>query len=45
MDSGFLESGDILDDDYDVSRELLPEEVVGVMDSLLSLEVFDTPRR
>ena len=41
MDSGFLESGDILDDDYDVSRELLPEQVVGVMDSLLSLEVSD----
>ena len=39
MDSGYLEPGDTLDDDYDILRELLPEEVVGIMDSMLCLEV------
>ncbi|EFW22896.1 amino-acid N-acetyltransferase subunit Mak10 [Coccidioides posadasii str. Silveira] len=39
MDSGYLAPGDTLDDDYDVMRELLPEEVVGIMDQLLCLEV------
>ncbi len=39
MDSGFLEQGEALDDDYDVLRELLPEEVVGIMDQLLCFEV------
>ena len=39
MDSGFLELGDTLEDDYDCSRELLPEEVIGIMDSLSCLEV------
>lgn len=45
MDSGFLEHGDTLEDVYDVSRELLPEEVVGIMDSLLCLEVRRNPAR
>lgn len=31
--------GETLDDDYDVLRELLPEEVVGIMDQLLCFEV------
>jgi hypothetical protein len=39
MDSGFLAPGETLDDDYDVLRELLPEEVVGIMDQLLCHEV------
>ena len=39
MDSGFLEAGDSLDDFYDVRRELTPKELMGVMDSLLCLEV------
>lgn len=39
MDSGYLAPGDTLDDKYDVMRELLPEEVVGIMDQLLWLEV------
>lgn len=39
MDSGFLNAGEMLDDDYDVLRELLPEEVVGIMDQLLCFEV------
>ena len=39
MDSGDLVPGETLDDDYDVLRELLPEEVVGIMDQLLSHEV------
>ena len=40
MDSGLLEPGDTLEDDYDVRREISAEEVVGVMDALLCLEVF-----
>ena len=39
MDSGFLEAGETLDDDYDVLRELLPEETIGIMDQLLCFEV------
>ena len=39
MDSGCLAPGESLDDDYDVSRTLLPSEVLGIIDQLLSLEV------
>ncbi|KAI9752782.1 MAG: hypothetical protein M4579_005488 [Chaenotheca gracillima] len=39
MDSGYLEPGETLDDEYDVSRALLPEEVLGIMDQLLCHEV------
>lgn len=39
MDSGFLAPGETLDDDYDVLRDLLPEEVLGIMDQLLCHEV------
>lgn len=39
MDSGYLAPGETLDDDYDVSIALLPEEVVGIMDQLLCHEV------
>ncbi|AEO71070.1 uncharacterized protein THITE_2060019, partial [Thermothielavioides terrestris NRRL 8126] len=39
MDSGCLAPGESLDDDYDVSRPLLPSEVIGIIDQLLSLEV------
>ncbi|KAL1954838.1 hypothetical protein VTO42DRAFT_526 [Malbranchea cinnamomea] len=39
MDSGYLAAGESLDDDYDIWRELLPEEVVGIMDQLLCHEV------
>ena len=39
MDSGYLAPGETLEDDYDVLRELSPEEVVGIMDQMLSYEV------
>lgn len=39
MDSGFLLEGETLEDDYDVSRELTSEQVVGIMDQLLCYEV------
>ncbi|KAH7040078.1 Mak10 subunit, NatC N-terminal acetyltransferase-domain-containing protein [Microdochium trichocladiopsis] len=39
MDSGFLNEGETLEDDYDVLRELLPEEVLGIIDQLLCLEM------
>lgn len=39
MDSGFLTSGDSVEHDYDVLRELLPEEVIGIMDQMLCFEV------
>ena len=43
MDSGFLGPGDTLDDEYDVLGNLLPEEIIGIMDSLICLEVFGSP--
>ncbi|KAI9670156.1 MAG: N-alpha-acetyltransferase 35 NatC auxiliary subunit [Caeruleum heppii] len=39
MDSGFLTPGDTLDDDYDVLRQLAPEEVVGIIDQLICHEM------
>ena len=36
MDQGF---GEDLEDEYDVSRPLRPEEVIGIMDQILCLEV------
>ena len=39
MDSGFLARGEALEDDYDVMRELLPEEVLAIMDQLLCYEL------
>lgn len=39
MDSGFLAPGETLVDDYDIFRDLLPEEVVGIMDQLLCCEM------
>lgn len=39
MDSGFLTSGESPEHDYDVLRELLPEEVIGIMDQMLCFEV------
>lgn len=40
MDSGYLAKGETLDDDYDVLRDLLPEEVIGIMDQMLCYEVY-----
>lgn len=39
MDSGFLAEGEKLEDDFDVLQEVLPEEIVGLMDQVLCLEV------
>ncbi|KAL9588484.1 MAG: hypothetical protein Q9203_002705 [Teloschistes exilis] len=39
MDSGFLAEGEKLEDDFDVSQEVLPEEIVGLMDQVLCLEM------
>ena len=39
MDSGCLDAKHSLEDDYDVSRPLLPAEVIGIIDQLLCLEV------
>lgn len=39
MDSGCLAAGESLDDDYDVTRPLLPKEVLGIIDQLLCHEV------
>lgn len=43
MDSGCLEAEDSLDVDYDVTRPLLPEEVLGIIDQLLCHEVSIAP--
>lgn len=39
MDSGYLMDGETLEDAYDVLRELLPQEVIGIMDRMLCFEV------
>ncbi|KAL8632754.1 hypothetical protein Q9189_001459 [Teloschistes chrysophthalmus] len=39
MDSGFLAEGEKLEDDFDVLQEVLPEEIVGLMDQVLCLEM------
>lgn len=39
MDSGCLAPGESLDEDYDVTRPLQAEEVLGIIDQLLCHEV------
>lgn len=39
MDSGYLEPGETMEDDYDFGQALLPEEIIGIIDQLLSHEV------
>lgn len=39
MDSGFLKPGETMEDEYDFSAALLPEEVLGIIDQLLCHEV------
>ncbi|OTB04598.1 hypothetical protein M426DRAFT_22738 [Hypoxylon sp. CI-4A] len=39
MDSGVLAEGESLDEEYAVSRDLLPEEILGIIDQLLCLEM------
>lgn len=40
MDSGHLEEGETMQDDYDFSKTLLPEEIIGIIDQLLCHEVW-----
>jgi hypothetical protein len=40
MDSGYLEAGETMQDDYDFSKALLPEEIIGIIDQLLCHEVW-----
>lgn len=39
MDTGYLAEGETMDDDYDLGRILLPEEVLGIIDQIFCLEV------
>lgn len=39
MDSGHLEEGETMQDDYDFSKALLPEEIIGIIDQLLCHEM------
>ncbi|KAI1869043.1 uncharacterized protein JN550_006030 [Neoarthrinium moseri] len=39
MDSGCLAEGESLEEEYDVTRNLLPQEVLGIIDQLLCLEM------
>ena len=43
MDSGVLTTGESVEHNYDVLRELLPEEVIGIMDQMLCFEVCFLP--
>jgi hypothetical protein len=44
MDNGYLGPGETLEDNYDVARPLLPEEIIGIMDQLLCHEVHILPK-
>lgn len=44
MDSGCSRPGAEVEETYDVSRSLLPEEVLGIMDQLLCHEVSSKAR-
>lgn len=39
MDSGYLKPGETLYDDYDIGRELLAEEVLGIIEQMLCYEM------
>lgn len=39
MDTGYLEEGETMDDEYDTWKAILPEECLGVINQLLCLEV------
>ncbi|KAI4272703.1 MAG: hypothetical protein LQ337_005116 [Flavoplaca oasis] len=39
MDSGFLTQGETFEDEFDILKELLPEETVGLMDQVLRHEM------
>ncbi|KAG9241360.1 amino-acid N-acetyltransferas-like protein subunit Mak10 [Calycina marina] len=39
MDSGYLEPGETMDDNYDFTLVLLPEEIIGIIDQLLCHEM------
>ncbi len=39
MDSGYLKPGETLYDDYDIGRELIAEEVLGIIDQMLCYEM------
>lgn len=39
MDSGCLEPGEALVDEYDLEKHLLPEEVIGIMDQFICSEM------
>jgi hypothetical protein len=43
MDSGCLAAGESLDEEYDVTRPISPEEVLGIIDQLLCHEVGNRP--
>lgn len=45
MDSGCVQPGEEFEVLYDVSRPLLPEEVLGIMDQLLCHEVSGPTRK
>lgn len=44
MDSGCLEPGESLEDNFDMNRDFLPEELIWLMDELLNREVCDMIR-
>ena len=39
MDSGYLQPGEGLVDEYDLEHQLLPDEVIGIMDQFLCCEM------
>ncbi|KAH7370528.1 amino-acid N-acetyltransferase-like protein subunit Mak10 [Rhexocercosporidium sp. MPI-PUGE-AT-0058] len=39
MDSGYLEPGETMEDEFDFGQDLLPEEIIGIIDQLLCHEM------
>lgn len=39
MDSGYLEPGETMEDEFDYCQNLLPQEILGIIDQLLCHEV------
>ena len=45
MDSGCVAAEELVDNDQQITRSLLPAEIIGIIDQLLCLEVCNSKRR
>lgn len=45
MDSGALELGETLDEDFDMGKDTLPQELIWLMDEMLNREVCPSAKQ